>query len=203
MSASTTFLVRAGKKRPSIRLVAIAAVAIAATGCGSDSESNPAEVEKRLKGYEKELAGAPEPLAALHEEANELLDGGLPAYEERIAELRGHPIVVNQWASWCGPCRAEFPYFQDQAVEHGQRIAFIGVDAQDNEEAARTFLDELPLPYPSYQDPDQDISRELEVEREFPSTIFYDAAGEIAYVHRGGYQDEADLAADIERYAGS
>jgi cytochrome c biogenesis protein CcmG/thiol:disulfide interchange protein DsbE len=177
------------------------AVAIAATaaGCGSDEGSgNP---ESQAVDYEAALADAPAPLADLYADANELLPGGVEAFEGRMEELRGHPVVVNKWASWCGPCRAEFPFFQSQVAERGEEIAFLAVDAQDSDDAARTFLEELPVPYPSYSDPDLKISAELEVETEFPATVFFDSQGEQVYAHRGGYQDEADLVADIERYA--
>ena len=187
------------RDRARIRIVAASAVTaltLAVAACGSDSaeESGPAP------DYDKALADAPAPLAGLYEQANELLPGGLPADEERIAELRGHPIVVNKWASWCGPCRAEFPYFQSQAAKRGEEIAFLGIDAQDDHDAALTFLESEPVPYPSYTDPDLEISKSVDAERETPATVFYDSDGEIAYVHRGGYQEEADLVADIERY---
>ncbi len=187
------------------RIAQAAAILALATGlaaCGdSEQAQGPGNPESAAADYEKELAGAPEPLAALYAQANEILPGGLPAYDERIAGLEGHPVVVNKWASWCGPCRAEFPFFQRQAAERGKRIGFLGVDAQDSDDAAATFLEELPVPYPSYSDPDLEISKALDAEREFPATIFYGSDGEIAYVHRGGYQDEAALEADIERYA--
>ena len=176
--------------------VALAAVAI---GCGSDDEG-PGNPESRAVDYEQALADAPAPLADLYAEGNELLSGGLDAFDARLEELRGYPVVVNKWASWCGPCRAEFPFFQAQAAKLGEEIAFLGVDGQDSDDAARTFLDELPLPYPSYSDPDLEISKELDAEIEFPSTIFFDSEGEQVYVHRGGYQDESDLVADIEKY---
>jgi cytochrome c biogenesis protein CcmG, thiol:disulfide interchange protein DsbE len=184
------------------RLVAVAASAAlvaAAIGCGE--EEGPGNPESRAVDYEKALADAPAPLADLYAQANEILPGGLDAFEARMAELRGHPVVVNKWASWCGPCRAEFPFFQTQAAKLGEEIAFLGVDAQDSDDAARTFLEELPVPYPSYSDPDLRISEELEAQAEFPATVFFDSDGERVYVHRGGYQDEADLVADIERYA--
>ena len=57
------------------------------------------------------------------------------------------------------------------------------------------------MPYPSYFDPDRQIEAELDA-TEFPATAFYDSGGELVFVHRGGYQDESDLAADIDRYAG-
>ena len=168
---------------------------IAACGSESTGDGEP------TPDYDKALADAPAPLASLYDEANQLLSGGLPAYDERIEGLRGHPVVVNKWASWCGPCRAEFPFFQNQAAKRGEEIAFLGVDAQDDHDAARTFLESEPVPYPSYTDPDLEISKSVDAERETPATVFYDSDGEIAYVHRGGYQEEADLVADIERYA--
>ena len=107
------------------------------------------------------LAGAPAPLAALHRQANELLAGGSDAYEKRIEALRGYPVVVNVWASWCGPCRFEFPALQQLSAKYGKRVAFLGVDSQDSEDAARTFLSEAPVPYPSYSDPDEEIKESL------------------------------------------
>jgi cytochrome c biogenesis protein CcmG/thiol:disulfide interchange protein DsbE len=147
------------------------------------------------------LEGAPPELAALREEANELLPGGGDALEERLAELEGHPVVINKWASWCGPCRFEFPFFQEQAIGRGDEIAFLGLLSDDSEEAGSTFLKELPLPYPSYVDPDQEVAESLDAQREFPSTVFIDSSGEQVYVKRGGYASEDDLIADIDRYA--
>jgi thiol-disulfide isomerase/thioredoxin len=181
--------------------IAAFALGLAAVAGGCGAEVGPGNPASKATDYERALAGAPPPLADLYDHGNELLPGGLAAYEKRLEELRGHPVVVNKWASWCGPCRAEFPFFQSLAARHGKRVAFLGVDADDSDDAARTFLRELPLPYPSYSDPDLEISDEIGAEAEFPATAFYDAGGELVYLHRGGYQDQADLAADIDRYA--
>ena len=112
----------------------------------------------------------------------------------------------NVWASWCGPCRHEFPFFQSQAIEHQGQIAFLGVDVADSEAAAKTFLEELPLPYPSYTDPgsgisDAAIAESLDVGPGLPNTQFIDRDGDVAYHWRGSYADEADLAEQIDRYA--
>src|SRR5918911_987377 len=114
-----------------------------------------------LRGALKRLRGAPPALAALHRDANRLLGGGKPALDRHLRALHGHPVVINKWASWCSPCRAEFPIFEKVATERGRRVAFLGLDAQDKAPAARRFLAVRPLPYPSIQDPDQSLSRTL------------------------------------------
>src|SRR5918992_1141239 len=117
---------------------AILICCLALPGCrsGEPESAAPDPAEAR-----RALAGAPAPLAELHAQANELLDGGADAFRRRLTRLRGHPVVVNKWASWCAPCREEFPFLQRQSVERGREVAFIGVDSDDNDEAARRFLD--------------------------------------------------------------
>jgi len=188
------------------RIKAAAAVAVLAASlgaCGS-SDNGAGNPDSRLSAAEARAPlppGAPAELVAVREQASELLAGGTDAFESRLAELRGHPVVINKWASWCGPCRFEFPFFQALSTERGNEIAFLGIDSEDSDEAARTFLEELPLPYPSYSDPDSEIARSLDADREFPSTVFIDSDGEQVFVHRGGYSSQDDLAADVERYA--
>ena len=153
-----------------------------------------------LAAARERLAGAPAPLAALHERSNQLLDGGTRTFERQLAALEGHPVVINKWASWCGPCRAEAPILQRQVVEHGRRVAFIGLDWRDSRSNARDFLDRHPLPFPSFEDPDGELAAALELPNNIPVTLFLDERGEVAYIHQGGYRSEQDLAADIDRY---
>jgi cytochrome c biogenesis protein CcmG/thiol:disulfide interchange protein DsbE len=140
-------------------------------------------------------------LEGLEQQANQLLDGGPKAFKARLAELEGHPVVVNQWASWCGPCRFEFPFFQRQANQLRGRVAFLGVDSQDSREDAAAFLKEHPVPYPHYFDPDGSVARVFRGGRAFPTTAFYDASGKLSYTHIGGYASEAQLQEEIRRYA--
>jgi cytochrome c biogenesis protein CcmG, thiol:disulfide interchange protein DsbE len=168
---------------------------LAIAGCGS-SEGNGSRPD-----YAKALAGAPPRLAALHKQANELLPGELEGYEKRVASLRGYPVVANVWASWCGPCRLEVPYFQQAGVEYGKRVAFLGIDRQDSDEFALKFLREDPVPYPSYRDPDEAIAESIGAGLGMPDTAFYDKAGELVYLKQGPYTELAQLQADIERYA--
>jgi cytochrome c biogenesis protein CcmG, thiol:disulfide interchange protein DsbE len=171
----------------------------ALAGCGSDDAPRSAAPSNR--DARAALTGAPRPLARLHAQSSELLGGGAAAYRARIQELRGYPVVVNKWGSWCPPCRAEFPYFQRQAIERGKEIAFLGVDGQDNDANARKFLRRFPTSYPHYRDPDLKVATAMKAVAAFPSTVFYDRRGRIAYVKQGGYATERKLAEDIERYA--
>ena len=149
----------------------------------------------------KLLAGSPPALARLHSQANRLLPGGRSAFTARLEALRGHPVVVNKWASWCAPCRAEFPELQRAALEYGKRVAFLGVNSDDDRGDAARFLKRYPVTYPSYSDPRSAIAHSLNPATIFPTTIFYDSAGRLQYVHDGQYLTLADLRKDIELYA--
>lgn len=179
------------------RPLAVLIGALAIAGCGS---SEGGDYGGEHPDYGKALAGSPAPLAALYRQANDLLPGGQDAYEKRIATLRGHPVVVNVWASWCGPCRFEFPHFQQAAADYGKRVAFLGIDSQDSDDAASTFLAEAPVPYPSYEDPSGDVADTTDA-FSLPATAFYDEEGELVYTKQGNYRDVAELRADIQRYA--
>jgi cytochrome c biogenesis protein CcmG/thiol:disulfide interchange protein DsbE len=178
--------------------LALTALCVAtAAGCGDEED----RLAPEAPDYEQALAGSPAPLERLHEQGNRLLDGGAEAFEARLARLRGYPVVVNKWASWCGPCRFEFPFFQRLSARLGKRVAFLGVDSDDSEAAARTFLEQYPVPYPSFSDPDEEIAAVIKATLGFPSTAFYDSRGELVYTKQGGYPDQDDLEADIRRYA--
>lgn len=150
---------------------------------------------------EKALEGSPAPLAALYSKGGQILDGGPDAYKAQLAKLKGYPVVVNKWASWCDPCRFEFPFFQSQSEKNGKRIAFMAVDGQDARSDAREFLVKYPVPYPSYFDPDDDISKTFRGNRAFPTTAFYDSKGELVFTKQGGYPSEAALEKDLQQYA--
>ncbi|MGN6216087.1 MAG: TlpA family protein disulfide reductase [Solirubrobacterales bacterium] len=172
--------------------------AVLCSGCGS---SPGGDYGGSHPDYAKALAGSPAPLATLHEEADELLSGGTGAYEKRLARLRGYPVVVNAWASWCGPCREEFPILQELSARYGKRVAFLGVNSQDSDAAAATFLREAPLSYPSYSDPGKEIVDSLGPFLGFPETAFYDRSGELVYLKHGPYSHASELEEDMRRYA--
>lgn len=180
-----------------LALVAALVIGLSQAGGGEAPEAQRYDLEQARE----RLAGAPAPLAALHEQSAALIDGGPDAFAARLAALKGRPVVVNKWASWCGPCRAEFPVFQRLATSLGKEVAFLGLNSGDNREDAAAFLREYPVPFPSYVDPGEKIARRAGAAANYPITVFYGRDGKRAFVHQGQYRTETDLAADIARYA--
>ncbi|MHB8659695.1 MAG: redoxin domain-containing protein [Solirubrobacteraceae bacterium] len=146
------------------------------------------------------LAGSPAPLAALHQQANRLL-GSLAALGARLHGLRGYPVVLNAWASWCSPCRQEFSLFAAASAHFGRHVAFVGVDTGDSPGDARAFLTGHPVSYPSYQSPSVSGLGSLSVISGLPTTIFIDRSGKVVYVHTGQYESLGTLEADVSGYA--
>jgi cytochrome c biogenesis protein CcmG, thiol:disulfide interchange protein DsbE len=185
-------------------LGAVVVGAIVAVGLSQSQESKTPSQPKRqtisADELREKLDGAPPALAALHQQSNDLLPGGRDAFDARLRALRGHPVVVNVWGSWCAPCRVELPIIQRASLDWGKRVAFLGVDTSDNRHDAAKLLDDIPVTYPSYEDPNGKIFTRYGL-RGAPSTVYYDAAGKQTYLHQGQYLDRAQLDADIKRYA--
>ena len=181
-------------------VLAVVVIGLLQAGSDGGTQAGPRfDLETALAGLE----GAPAPLAAVHAQANELLGGEAKAFRARLEDLRGYPVVINKWGSWCGPCRAEFPVFQRVGAKRGAEIAFLGIDGRDNRGEAKAFLADFPVTYPSYIDYDEKVAREVGAPNNYPITVFVDERGKTAYVHQGPYRRDADLEADIRRYLGA
>lgn len=114
------------------------------------------------------------------EELGPALDDGMLA----LLELRGHPVVLNFWASWCVPCREEAPVLEDSARGHAGEVVFLGVDVQDFESDARRFLRELDVDYVSVRDSGSDTYDAYGLTG-VPETYYLDASGRIVAHSRG------------------
>jgi cytochrome c biogenesis protein CcmG/thiol:disulfide interchange protein DsbE len=190
-------------RKPVLIVLAVAVVAAIVVGFlqarSSDNATGAAPEPLTLAQVSRPLAGAPAKLAALHSRVNELRPGGAKALDAQLRELRGIPVVVNLWASWCEPCRFELPYLQRQAVARGARVAFLGVNSNDNRDDARKLARGFPMPYPSFEDPRLAVAGRYGA-RGLPATAFYDAQGKVT-VHQGVFSSEAKLRDAIDRYA--
>ncbi|MEW8506530.1 MAG: TlpA disulfide reductase family protein [Candidatus Thiodiazotropha sp.] len=111
----------------------------------------------------------------------------------KLSELRGQVVMVNFWASWCGPCRQEMPLLQ-QLFERYQSLGFslLGVNVDENRAAADKMLKDLPVSFPILYDDSSRVSKEYQV-KAMPSTFMVDRDGRIRYLHKGykpGYEED-------------
>ncbi len=180
------------------RVAVSIAAALALAGCGSGQPKSAAPSTQSVTAAFK---GSPAPLAKLHAQANELLSGGPSAFKARLAALKGYPVVVNKWASWCGPCQSEFPAYQKASVAYGRRVAFVGIDNKDSNGAASGFLKRFPVSYPSYTDPSGGIADSVEASIGVPLTVYLSRQGKVVFFHAGPYLSASALERDIRRYA--
>lgn len=110
--------------------------------------------------------------------------------------LRGTPVVVNVWASWCPPCRAEMPLLNRAADDFAGRVVFLGVASRDSPAAAGAFLDEIGVGYVNLFDTTGEIRSDLGLTG-FPTTYLFDAQGELRDAVIGGITEQR-LAAQLE-----
>jgi cytochrome c biogenesis protein CcmG/thiol:disulfide interchange protein DsbE len=147
------------------------------------------------------LAGSPRALAALHARGGELLPGNTQSWQAQLQALKGLPLVVNKWASWCVPCQGERAVLQHAAADEGRRVAFLGLDSEDTSRGdAKAFLRAVQTSYPSFYDESGELGRSVTDSAFTPVTVFYNSHGG-RYIHQGPYTSVAALERDVERYA--
>jgi thiol-disulfide isomerase/thioredoxin len=105
-------------------------------------------------------------------------------FTQLLCQLRGKPVVVNIWASWCGPCIFEAPELAAAAAAHQGDVQFVGVDIQDQVSLGRAFLQKFHWTYPSVFDPKGEIRDSLGLIGA-PHTLFFDANGVRTLVSSG------------------
>jgi cytochrome c biogenesis protein CcmG/thiol:disulfide interchange protein DsbE len=122
------------------------------------------------------------------------------AFHDLIAAQKGHPVLVNIWASWCDPCIAEAPDLIAAHQKYGDTVRFIGVDAQDDRSGATTFIDQHKVPYPSVFDPSNAIAVSYGLFSP-PDTLFFDANGTLVKTFPGQISRD-QLMANLQTIAG-
>lgn len=142
-------------------------------------------------GAEYVAAGRPQPLPEEHLASVRLAD-----FDGFMVGLRGRPVVVNVWASWCAPCRAEMPLLERAAKSFAGRVQFLGVASKDDAGPAESFLRDVGVTYPNVLDVTGGIRRALGM-RAFPTTYVFDARGRQVTAVVGGIS-ESRLAAQLD-----
>lgn len=154
-----------------LAVAAVAAIALFVSG-GDDGDSAAAGL-----GADGELDG----LIFINEDGT----------EGTLADFEGEPLVVNFYASWCAPCRAELPDFDEVHVAADGRVQFLGVNHDIDDSSWKSFLEELPLTYPTVFQPEQELWESLNLFG-MPATAFVTADGEVVHTF-SGVLDQASL----------
>jgi cytochrome c biogenesis protein CcmG, thiol:disulfide interchange protein DsbE len=180
-----------------ILVALLVAVPFVIAACGGSGE--PQGDLQAGNSPELDVEGLPPALAENVEQASVILDQGDGTLEQALERLEGHPVVVNQWASWCPPCEREFPLFDQAAATFAEQVGFLGINAQDSRDAAAEFLSENPVPYPHVFDSNASQAASIGAGRSWPSTVFIDERGEVAEVFQGEYVTQEQLDDQIRR----
>jgi thiol-disulfide isomerase/thioredoxin len=115
--------------------------------------------------------------------------------EVRLSAFKGEVVMINFWATWCGPCRQEMPLLQQlQAKYEPLGFTLLGINVEPDRAAAQAWLKTVPVSFPILFDQQNAVAERFGVEG-MPSSVFVDRSGTVRYVHRG-YQpgDEAKYA---------
>lgn len=103
----------------------------------------------------------------------------------RLSDLRGQVVMLNFWASWCGPCRQEMPLLDDLAKRYEPAgFKLLGVNLDADQKAADKILQEIPVGFEILYDPSSKVSETYKVDA-MPSTVLIDCDGNLNYLHRG------------------
>ena len=112
-----------------------------------------------------------------------------------LDQLKGQVVMINFWATWCGPCRQEMPLLQQiQSKYEPLGFTLVGINVEPDSDAAKTWLAQVPVSFPILFDPQNKVAESYGVQG-MPSSVFIDRSGNVRFVHRG-YQpgDEAKYA---------
>lgn len=113
-----------------------------------------------------------------------------------LSDYRGKPVVLNFWATWCPPCRAEIPHFQSASINYNGQVSILGVNDGEAPATVREFVNDYNMTYPVLMDTSSAVSIQYRVNA-LPTTVFIDAEGVIQELFTG-IINEAVLEARIE-----
>jgi thiol-disulfide isomerase/thioredoxin len=122
-------------------------------------------------------------------------DGG----EVRLSSLQGQVVMINFWATWCGPCRQEMPLLEQLQAKYGPLgFTLLGVNVEPDSAAATAWLKGVPVSFPILFDTRNAVAESFGVQG-MPSSVFVDRAGRVRHVHRGYKPGDESQYADLIR----
>lgn len=190
LPARTALPTRAATTIVALALTAAAALLVAA--CGGSATPSAAPASGATQAPVTTDAPAPADLA-VGKEAPAITGTGLDGAPLSLADVRGNPVIVNFWASWCGPCRDEFPLFAAKLKELGPKdgLVIMGVLYKDEADLGRKYIAQFGAAWPTVDDPNGDLAAAYRVVAP-PQTFFIDRDGILQAIQIGQLQ-EADF----------
>lgn len=184
-------------------VAAAVALTFLLAGCGSSTDAVDAAADSGFVAGDGSIVILPEDQRAPAPDlVGETLEGGM----FRLSDHLGEAVVLNVWASWCAPCRAEAPALAALAEEFdGRGVQFAGLDTRDSDVSARAFVERFGIPYPNVIDRDgrlQLLFSDTLPPQAIPSTLVIDPQGRVA-ARALGKVSESSLRGIIEQLAPS
>jgi len=165
-----------GKMLRTMILAGALATVLAAAGCGAGPAPSPAPSPQEMPAKDFQLAD---------------MNGRTVA----LSDFRGRPVMLNFWASWCGPCREEMPYIQeiyDDEKWSGTGLMILAVNIGESPEQARGFLNDNGFSFPVLLDVKEEVARQYNI-RGIPTTFFIDGDGIIKDSKVGSFSGKAEI----------
>ena len=180
-----------------VAAIAVAGVAVYAFAGGGDDDAPPSDSNLPFGGTPlPDLPGMPTAVSGTGPIGPDRPEVGKPAPDFallsvrdgttvlQLSEFRGTPVVLNWYASWCGPCREELPTYQAAQDALGDRVAFFAVNLIEDRDRAIGILEELNVTFPAALDPSGSVSDRWRISQ-MPTTYFINADGIVVAHHIG------------------
>jgi cytochrome c biogenesis protein CcmG, thiol:disulfide interchange protein DsbE len=178
--------------------IAIAATALLVSTAGACEEAPTVPGPSQEEGTIPAANATEAPLLPTY--ADTLPEMDAATFERLMGQLEGTPVLLNFWGEWCPPCREEMPLLVAAHAEWGDRVQFLGIDILDSRGAARSFMEEFEMTFPSVFDPPDSIKNSLGLFGQ-PVTAFYRADGSLEFAWSGPISEDL-LRTHLERIAG-
>lgn len=179
-----------------ITLASALTVALVMSGCSGESNLNGSGLG-RITGCSVDSAQSPQ------------LGGPAPNFQFQnpegqatsLSDLRGKPVLVNFWATWCSPCRMEMPYLQQIYEEWQERgLVVLAINIGESADKVTNFVESYSISFPVLLDTNQDAALCYNIQY-IPTTFFIDRDGIIQYIEVGAFQSKEEIESSLSKLA--